>query len=294
MANLFDTVQQNTQAAASEATSAPKEASEQNKTGQVQRLLQAKSGKAVGSGSTPRASNVAEQQANATGAAQGQQLAQQVQAGNTALATNVQQQGQAIEQQKEEQTFEAAKVESDFLRNEDAVLDQYLQGTKKLDLTKDKAKFEQIGFQMRLADQQYIDTLNREGKRARLDNDVAFRNEMARTVFSDELDMFHDNLDFRSAIFADKLDFNEKMAAMNIDDALQVAKMNANQANQNLMWAGVGTIVSAVTKSAGSSGASSMPDSTSANSNTSVSGGGVTGDTSLEGGFSSGGGEMMS
>lgn len=249
MPSLFDTIQQNNQKAAADATSAPQQASEQNVTGQVQQLLQAKSGKAVApSGGQPRASNIQEQQANKQGQVQGTQLSQQVQAGNQQLTTQVAQQGEQIAGVQAAQAQEAAKNETDYTRNVASVLNQYTQGTKKLDMEKDKAKFEQIGFQLRLADTQYVDTLNREGARARLNDDVAFRNEQARTVFSDELDAFHTNLDFRASIFADKEDFNEKMSTMNLDYAMQMATMANNQISATAMWTGVGEVTSGAVK----------------------------------------------
>lgn len=251
MPSLFDTIKQNQSAAASQATAGATQASEQNVTGQTQRLLQAKTGKAVAPGSAPRISNVGEQQANAQTALGGQALAQQVQQGQQALQTQVAQQGQGIAQAQQEQTFEAKKQETDYLRNEDAILDQYLQGTKKLDLSKDKAKFEQMGFQMRATDQQYMDNLGREAQRAQLDNDLKFKEEMARTVFAEEGDLFQDNMDFRSAMFSDKQDFIEQMSNMDLDYAIQMGTFANQQASANSMFTGVGQVTSGGIKAYG-------------------------------------------
>ena len=240
MATLFDTIKQNQDASAEQATSAPKQASERDLTSQSQRLIQAKSGKAAAPGSAPRISNVGEQVANQNALLQGQALAQQIQLGQQALDTQVAQQTEAVKQQEDEQAFQAEKVESDYLRNEDAVLDQYLSGKKKLDLSKDKSKFEQMGFQMRMADGKYMDTLNREAKRSQLDNESKFKEEMARTVFAEELEMFHDNLDFRNSMFSDKMDFQEQMGQMDLDYALQMAQFSNQQASANSMFTGIG------------------------------------------------------
>lgn len=239
MATLFDTLKNNMNQAAAAPTNAP-QASEQNLTGQAQTLLQAKSGKAVAPGSTPRISNVGEQMANMqTGLGQ-QQLAQQVALGTQQLATQANQQQQQIDLQKKEQQFQSSKVEEDFTRNEDAMMNQYLQGQKQLNLKKDKAKFEQLGFKLRLQDQTYMDNLNREAKKSQLDNGLKFKEEMARTVFSEELDMFQDNLQFRGTMFSDKMSFNEQMSNMDLDYAVQMAQFENKQAAANSLFTGIG------------------------------------------------------
>jgi hypothetical protein len=244
MASLLDTIKMNQDAAAQQATSAPRQASEINVQSQSQKLLQAKSGKAVAPGSTPRQSNVQEQQAQQNALLQGQALAQQIQLGQQAIQAQATQQAEAIKVQSQEQDFQAQKLETDYLRSEDAALDQYLQGQKKLDLSKDKAKFEQMGFQMRMADSKYIDTLTREAKRSQLDNEVKFKEEMARTVFAEELEMFHDNLDFRNSMFSDKQEFLEQMGQMDLDYALQMGAFANQQAAANSLFTGVGQISS--------------------------------------------------
>lgn len=240
--NLFDTIKKNTNQAAAAPTAAP-QASEQNLTGQTQKLLQAKSGKAVAPGSTPRISNVGEQVANLqTAVAQGQ-LAQQAAIANQQLTQQVQEQQAKITQAQNEQSFAEQKVEEDFTRNEEAIMDQYLQGQKQLDLKKDGSKFEQIGFKLRLQNDQYVDNLKRAAAKSQLDNDVRFKEELAKSMFADEMDLFNDNLDFRAAMFADKQEFAESMANMDMDYAIGLADYASKEAAAQQKFSGFSNIV---------------------------------------------------
>lgn len=243
MPTLLETIRQNMQSAAAGAAQ-PTAANQVNTTGQAQTLMQARSGKAVAAGTTPRISNVGEQLAQQQAQLGQQQLAQQVAQGTQQLKTQEEQQAQKIQLQEQEQKFEAGKVETDFSRNADALMNQYIQGQKQLNLNKDKANFEQIGFNLRQQNQQYMDNLRREAQKSQLDNALRFKEEMARTVFSEEMGMFQDNLDFRSSLFSDKQAFNDKMAQMDLDYAVQMAEFDAKQASANSLYTGIGTLVS--------------------------------------------------
>lgn len=243
MSTLMDTIKNNMQSAAQPAPTAP-QASDTNITGQTQKLLQAKSGKAVGPAATPRISNVGEQVSNLQTTLAQNQLAQQAAVGTQQITNQVQNQEDQLKLAEQQHQFEANKLEADYTKNEEAMMDQYIKGQKQLNLQKDKSKFEQVGFKLRLQNQTYTDNLKREASRAQLDNDRKFKEEQARTIFAEEHDLFEDDLDFRSAIFSDKLAFNEQMANMSIDQAISMAGMASQQASQNSLFTGIGNITS--------------------------------------------------
>jgi hypothetical protein len=241
MATLLETIRNNMQ----QAGAAPKpQATEVDTTGQAQKLLQAKSGKAVSPGTSPRISNVGEQVQTQQAQLARQQVAAQAQQAAQQFQTQAGLQQKQLQQAEQGSQFETQKVETDFLRNEDAVLDQYLRGQKQLNVQKDKAQFEQLGFQLRLTNTQYIDNLKREAAKAQLDNDLKFKEEMARTVFSEEHGMFTDNLEFRSALFADKSQFRDMMAEMDLNYAVQMAEFEAKQASSAALFTGIGGMIS--------------------------------------------------
>jgi hypothetical protein len=243
MANtLLDTIKQNLQAPSSGTPNAAPLGI--NQTAQTQQLLQAKSGRAVADTGQPRISNIGEQLANRQAQLGQQQLQQQ---GQTAAA-NVQQEEEYRQAQESTQTAaldeQSLEQMDQYTRQNEAILDEYSQGQRQLDLNKDKAKLEQVGFMARLSNQQYIDNLQREGARARLDNDTNFRENLARSVFDDEQDMFKDDLTFRSMINADNRSFADQLQNIDVDYALKMAEAENQAANQRMMWTGVGNVTS--------------------------------------------------
>lgn len=226
------------------APAAPTPASAIDQTSLIAGLAAAKSGKAAPSGtSAPRASSIGEEQQQAANQVS---LQQQVQQGQ------VQAQGmqQAAEQEDLQSKLEgralderSLEVRDQFTRQSEAIIRDFARNSQNLDLNRKKARAEQLGFNLRLGNQKYLDDLEDNGRRARLDDAVRFREEVQRSVFTDEQDLFQNDLQFRALMRADERTFADQMAAMDIDYALQIAETDAKAANQKMMWDGVGSIV---------------------------------------------------
>jgi hypothetical protein len=167
------------------------------------------------------------------------------------MKANEQAQQAAITQQQQELTSQAEATDKEFLSRQEDLLDSYLKGQKQLDLQRDKAAMEQVGFSIRLNDSQYLANLDREAKRSGILSDVKFREELNRAIFADEQSLFEDNLEFRAAMFADKVDFTEMMAKMDLDFAVDLARQDAKQASSEALWTGVGGLVSGGVSAAG-------------------------------------------
>lgn len=225
----------------------PSAAGGTDQTSLVSSLAQAKTGKAApaNGSSVPRASALGEEQA---------------QSQTTSALDSLRQQGQLQSQQigqAEEKQDTAAKLEGrqldqreleiadQYSRQTDQILADYQRNREKLDVTRNKARAEQLGFNLRLGNQKYMDDLKDAGRRGRLDNSLRFRDEINRTVFRDEQDMFTDDLAFHSLMRADQRTFTEQMASMDIDYALKLAETDNKQANQSMMWSGVGGLTQA-------------------------------------------------
>jgi hypothetical protein len=214
-------------------------------TAQVSQLLQAKSGKSPQtaiSSAAPRASNIAEQAANQQTALGLEGLRQQ----GSLVAEGLQQesanQTQTFQQGAEKVNEQLLDLQDQYTRQSEAILQDYQRGTRKFDLQKDKARMEQLGFNLRLSNDQYIQQLQREGFKSRLDNQARFQEELARTVFGEELDMFQNDLGFRSLMNADNRRFNEQLGAIDIDFAVAMATTANQAANTQMMWSSAGQL----------------------------------------------------
>lgn len=209
----------------------------------VEKISRAASGKALTSGVGPSRSRQTEKQ-----------VASQVEQGQRALQEQIQaeavgqaQQTRAIQEQAKFENKLLSQQQLDmqdkFIVKQQEILSSFVRSGREIDLNKEKAKAEQLGFMMRLNTDYYLTDLNDEANRAMLQDDIEFQEELARTLFNEELDLFRDDLDFRSMINADEREFELDIANINIDFALKMAESSAEQANQQMMWQGFGTAV---------------------------------------------------
>lgn len=105
-----------------------------------------------------------------------------------------------------------------------------------------------MGFMLRLGNTQYTDQLQSEGKRARLDNAVSFNENLQRSIFSEEMDLFSSSLEFRNYMYADARDAQKQLSELDIEFAMQVAMADNKAAGSQMMWSGIGSMVGAGTK----------------------------------------------
>jgi hypothetical protein len=132
-----------------------------------------------------------------------------------------------------------------FLDTQKGIIQEYTTGQRQLDLNKDKAKLEQLGFSMRLSNDKYLQELDRQAKMANLSDAMAFEEEMYRTIFADEEELLRDNLDFRAILAADERTFRDEMAQINIDMALDLAKAENKALSEKQMWDGLSGLAQA-------------------------------------------------
>lgn len=191
-------------------------------TEQAQSLLRTKLGKA-GSSRQPRLSSVQENVA-----------AQQVRAGANQLQQEGQIQGQQLQQQqmdlqtKEQESFKDILSKRDDIRQQfnlqtENLLQDAERNRQKLDTEEYKAKMEQVGFNMRLGNKQYIDSLEQIAAYKNLDNDLKFKYELANTIFQDEKNILEEYLDFQKLIDADDRSYQEALAKIDANYAYQAA-----------------------------------------------------------------------
>jgi hypothetical protein len=241
--SLFDQVKQNLNKMAQ-----PVQAAGQilGQTEALSRISQAASGKAVpgagGAGAPARS-----QQAELA-------VVDQVKRGQQELAKANQMQTLALGQQeqalKDSEEFknrlmsdEQLAAREKYLETQRGILTDYSSGQRQLDLTKDKAKLEQLGFSMRLSNDKYLNELENRAKIAGLSNAISFEEELTRSIFADEEELFRNDLDFRAMIAADQRTFRDELAQMDINMALDMAEASNRALSEKQMWDGLGGII---------------------------------------------------
>lgn len=188
--------------------------------------------------SGPKASNVAERTAAAAGQAGLGQVAQQASVQQQEFA----QQQRATDQQEQSALAEldeqALAVQNGYLNRAQALMNEYSQGVRSLDVRKEGARLEQLGQTLRLSDAKYVHRLQTEGRKSRLQNDAKFREALQRSVFEDELSVLESDLSFRSILRADARTFEKEMARLDLNAAIALAHSSAKQAANQMAWAG--------------------------------------------------------
>ena len=150
---------------------------------------------------------------------------------------------QRAEQSSQKLTEQSLNVSQQMQLQATKLIDNFQRDKGQLELNKTRARIEQLGFNLRLSNQQYVDKLKAAGRRARLDNAVKFQEALAETVFRDEMSLFNNDLNFRSLLRANDRDFEKEIAAMDIETALKLSSLEVETAQAQQMWGGIGQIL---------------------------------------------------
>lgn len=237
MANLLDTINQNSQAAATQ---------EQGNTDETQKLsslLRAKSGKAVDTSSGVAQSNLGEQstvaqtnqamrgqvapQAAIQAAGQQQQAAQQTQAAGL--------QSQQISQSKK---FDDLSTQL----KTDATLSDLERNKGQIDQKRYDSQLNQVAQTLRLQNTQYVDNLQREGATARIDNTNGFNEQYEKAIFDNNAEVLTKNLNNKSILSANDNDFRRALAQMSASDAYSVYQAQAKADKDQALYKALGAM----------------------------------------------------
>ncbi len=239
--SLFSQIQQNLSKLA-QPVQAPGQITGQTEA--LQKISQAASGKAVpgtGLGAGPARSAQAEL-AVVDQVKRGQQeLAKQNQMDQIAVAQQVRNLQQEEEFKNKQLSEDQLNTRDKFLDLQQRILSEYTTGQRQLDLNKDKAKMEQLGFSMRLANESYINELQNQAARANLADELQFEEELYRTIFAEEEELFRDDLDFRALLAADDRQFRDEIAQIDINAALRIAEADNRAVSEKMGWEGLNT-----------------------------------------------------
>lgn len=211
-----------------------------DETGTVAKLLSARKGIVGGQPTTPRGFSIAEAAAKGQTQQQLSQLGEQAKLQETAIEQASK--AQATEQQQQEQRL-AGQVEENRVRNRiqtESVLQDLEQNRAKLNETQRQAGMEKAASLLRFQNSDYINNLQMEAAKSRLDDANSFALALAKDVFNNNQELLKSELG-RSAIRdQNDRDFDKKIAQMGINEAIRVARSEAANAETQ---AGVGTAV---------------------------------------------------
>ena len=118
-----------------------------------------------------------------------------------------------------------------------SILGDFERGTKQLNADKEQANLEQVGFNLRQANDRYLFNLDIEGKRNRLDNQVAFDEALQASVWGSNYSIAEANAAAAIKLDADQNTFMESLAKMDLDTAAALA-MGQRAAYQTAAIAG--------------------------------------------------------
>lgn len=209
----------------------------------VESFAAAASGKAISPGEGPARSTQAEKSL-ATEVNRGlQNLSQDMRMEQVGFAQQQKAQEDKAELDNKILSEQYVNMQESMLAKQQEILTSFVRSDRELDLNKDKAKAEQFGFNLRLSNKLYVQNLQQEAAKARLVDSTNFQEELMRSVFAEEQDLFADSLEFRRLMAADEREFNELVANIDINFALQVAAAQNEEANQRMMWEGISGVV---------------------------------------------------
>lgn len=222
----------------------------QDTTSGLATLLRAKSGKAVGGPATA----LSTQQEQAALAQTAQQM-QPVEAAAQTQAMAQEQQAREVEQRAGQQQAEIAQTRAankmqTQLRT-DQLLQELEQGRGRIDLAKYQSNLEQVAFNLRLDNKEYVDNLQREGERARLNDRLQFEKQLALSTLAGNKELLERQLGNKSVLSASDREFSKRMAEMGVQNAWQIINNDIKATREAGQWSAIGGLIQTGISAAG-------------------------------------------
>lgn len=215
---------------------------ELGQTERVSRLAQAKTGREAGPSEGPRRSSIQEKSA-----------AQTTQTGMDQQSLANRLQSQEISQKETAQDIQAEETrlnlanrlesyQTAFERQSEDVLREFERDTRSLEDSKDAAKTEQLGFLLRLQNQQYITQLQSEGQMDRFNSSIAFKEAATRSALDDMKEILDNELAHDLFMGASNREFKEQVSQMDISFAQNLADSQLKAEKQRAIFSGIGNV----------------------------------------------------
>jgi len=223
--------------------------------GQSQSLKQLQAGTAgrqiIGGEGGPRQGSVAEIVA-AAGARQQQK--EDIAQGQLAAAQLEQQeakQQQQFEQRKAALNEEELNIRQQMQNKTQEILMDFSQRKGELDFKENSSRVQFAMAAMRMSNDDYLDQLEVEGARSRLNDQAAFEWELTQSIMADEMELFKNDLSFKAAMNADDRGFKEYLFEMDMNTAIELAALGAETAEVISQYEAAGQIISGAASATG-------------------------------------------
>lgn len=227
----------------------------------IKQLQRASAGReVVGGEGGPQQGSLAETIAAAAAKQQQQEDVLQGQVAAAGLEQQAQQQEQEFQQRTAQLDEDALNVRQQMQNKAQEILQDFSQRRDELEFRENSARVQFALASMRLSNDDYLDRLEAEAQRSRLNDATEFEWQLTQSIMKDEMEMFENDISFKTAMNADDRAFKEYMAEFNIDQALQLASIEAEAAETQAKYQAYGQILQG-TLQAGTMIAGSMKSS---------------------------------
>jgi hypothetical protein len=215
----------------------------QDETARAEDLQRGLTGRDLGPSSSPVSSRLSERIARQQVQAASDEQTQKEVIQSEQLGLAEQAQEQAFSDDQLGQIEQAMNAKQSAAQQTEAILNSLEREGKQLNLQKDAAKLEQIGFNLRMNNKKYIDSLTQSGQTARLEDSTRFEEELKRAIFADQIDLLNNDLSFRRMIDADERELARDLSSISLEQAMQIAATQNQQINQAAKYNSISQVV---------------------------------------------------
>lgn len=120
----------------------------------------------------------------------------------------------------------------------DSIFSKFSKSNKELEFREDAAELEQLAFNLRLRDNEYVDTINRVAKENNLEDELAFREESQKLIWGEEMASLMRDLGFKSDLNISAREFAQKLGKMDVNAAMAVYDSQQQAANSQMVIQG--------------------------------------------------------
>jgi hypothetical protein len=145
-------------------------------------------------------------------------------------------QAQDLEERRINSQLEIANKSSDLLMKNS-------QNFQELDMKKQKSIAMFSMSLARMSNSNYLDELQMEGTRHRLDSEMQFREALQSSIFSDEEELLKNDLNFKSILNADERNFKDELAELDIDLSIQLSQSKTAGEQASTMYRAGGQVL---------------------------------------------------
>jgi hypothetical protein len=205
-------------------------------------------GKALVPQAAPATTSLLQQADVQTAKLQDRLTQQQAQGVQTDIDQKIRQQAMQVTGTQLEQRNRGLDMRQKMQQQVSSMLQEFEQRKEELGTQRMKAQVEQAATLLRLSNDKYIYKLKAEGRKSRLDKSISFKDQMNKTLWSKELDLFNNDLQFKRILKADDRQFERELGKIDIDAAMKLAMGQIEWQQEVSKYGAISTGVSGLTQ----------------------------------------------